>query len=342
MSSEEYRAEVVPRAGWEQWEALLDRCPQDNPFVRLDWLDPLARAVGARVEVSICYRGDQPVGGFAAFVRRGRLGLTARLPPTTPYNTVAILPRTGREPLRAERHDLGVLRALRRHARERYDYVRFVHHPALRDIRAFEWDGWRAAVFYTHWLSFHAGCDPMSAASPDLQRRAARAAQAGVRVEREEKAEPFYPLLVKTYERQRLPVEMGRDAYLQFTRHLSRRGMLEVWLARAASGEALAGQLVVRDERAAYLWMAAADPTQYDSGGNQLLMIENIRDLSSRVPMLDLCGAFSAAVAHYKAAAGGELTPYYTVWRASGRRARCATMAKELLIGLGWRRGGYW
>jgi hypothetical protein len=55
-----------------------------------------------------------------------------------------------------------------------------------------------------------------------------------------------------------------------------------------------------------------------------------------------MCGAFCPSVAQYKSTAGGELTPYYTVWRASGRRARCAAAAKDLLVGLGLRRGGYW
>jgi hypothetical protein len=343
MAADTYMAQPLPRSAWGLWEQLLDRCPQSNPFVRTGWLEPLARALGAEIEISICYRGEEPVGGFAAFVTRGPLGRMARLPPLTPYNTVAILPRVSREIHRSERHELQVLRAIRRQASDSYDYVRFVHHPALRDVRAFEWDGWRAAVFYTHQLWFHAGSDPLAQVASDLRRRAAQAERSGVRLETGGCCGDFYPLLLKTYERQHLALELPRAAFLEFTEYLRKRGLLEVRLARSASGEALAGELVVLGDRAAYLWMAAADPSAYDSGANQLLLIETIRDLSTRVEVFDLCGAFCPPVAHYKSAAGGELTPYYTVWTARGRRARWAVAGKELLLGLGLRRGGgYW
>jgi hypothetical protein len=64
--------------------------------------------------------------------------------------------------------------------------------------------------------------------------------------------------------------------------------------------------------------------------------------LSQQVKLFDMCGAFCPSIAQYKSTAGGELTPYYTVWRASGRRARCAAAVKDLIVGLGLRRGGFW
>jgi hypothetical protein len=342
VAADAYRVELLPRGEWAVWERLLARCPQANPFASPEWLEPLARATSAEVEVVLCRQGEEPAAGYAAFVRRGRLGFTARLAPTTPYNTVAIVPRACREPHRAERHELDVLRAIRAHAMERYDYVRFVHHPALRDIRAFEWDTWRAAVFYTHRLRFGAGRDPLAGIGSDVQRRAGQAERAGICVRLEERVDDFYTLWLRTCERQRLRLQLPAKAYFHLFRHLRGRGQLEVRLARSPSGAALAGNLVVREGAAAYLWMAAANPEQFDSGANQLLLRETIVSLAGQVELFDLCGAFCPSIAQYKSTAGGELTPYYTVWRASGRRARGALAARDLLLGLGLRQGGFW
>jgi hypothetical protein len=334
--------ERLAREDWPIWEGLLARCPQSNPFARPDWLEPLAHLTGATVEVALCWRGAEPVAGYAAFVRQGPVGRTARLAPTSPYNSVAIAPRTCREPHRIERHELDVLRAIRRDATERYDYVRFVHHPALRDVRAFEWDEWRTAVFYTHRIHFSPDIDPLDRVAADVRRRAVQAQRAGIRVEREERVDEFYQLLLKTHERQGLRLHLLPKAYFHLFRYLLQRGVLEVRLARSPAAKRLAGNLVIRDGGTAYLWMAAADPTHFNTGANQLLLIETIRDLSTQVQTFDLCGAFCPSVAHYKSTAGGELTPYYTVWRASGRRARCAAAARDLLVGLGLRQGGFW
>jgi hypothetical protein len=342
MGAEAYQVELLSRRDWGTWEGLLARCPQGNPFCLPDWLEPLAQVTGAQVEVALCRRGEEPVAGYAAFVQQGPLGRTARLAPTTPYNGVAIVSRDCREPHRVERFELDVLRAIRRDATERYDYVRFVHHPALRDVRAFEWDEWRTAVFYTHRLRFVDGQDPLGGVAADVRRRASQAVRSGIRVEIETRVDDFYTLLVKTHARQGLRLHLPQKAYFHLFRHLLGREILEVRLARSASGEPLAGNLIVRDGATAYLWMAAADPAHYSSGGNQLLQVETISQLSHDVRAFDLCGAFCPSVAQYKAAAGGELTPYYTVWRASGRRARCAAAAKDLLTGLGLRRGGFW
>jgi hypothetical protein len=342
LGAEAYRVEPLAKSEWGIWEGLLARCAQANPFARPDWLEPLAQLIGASVEVALCRRGDEPVAGYAAFVRHGPLGRTARLAPTTPYNSVAIVPRACREPHRTERFELDVLRAIRKDATERYDYVRFVHHPALRDVRAFEWDEWRTAVFYTHRLQFAPGVDPLGRVASDVRRRAGHAQREGIRAVRVERADDFYTLLVKTHERQGLRLHLPRKSYFHLFRYLMQRGVLEVRLARSAAGESLAGNLVIRDGTTAYLWMAAADPAGYDTGANQLLLMETIRDLAREVETFDMCGAFCPSVAQYKSTAGGELTPYYTVWRASGRRARCAAAAKDLLVGLGLRRGGYW
>jgi GNAT acetyltransferase-like protein len=342
LGADSFQVEPLPRRDWGTWEQLLGRCPQANPFCLPEWLEPLAQVTGAEVEVAICRRGEEPVAGYTAFVHQGPLGRTARLAPTTPYNGVAIVPRACREPHRVERFELDVLRAIRRHATERYDYVRFVHHPALRDVRAFEWDEWRTAVFYTHRLRFEGSEDPVSRVAADVLRRAGLAHRSSIRVEVETRVDEFYTLLAKTHVRQGLRLQLPQKAYFHLFRHLLGRGMLEVRLARSSSGDPLAGNLIVRDGGTAYLWMAAADPAHYSTGGNQLLLVETIRQLSREVKTFDLCGAFCPSVAQYKAAAGGELTPYYTVWRASGRRARCAAAAKDLLTGLGVRRGGFW
>ena len=342
MGAEAYQVELLAKEDWGIWERLLSRCPQSNPFACPDWLEPLAQLTEATVEVALCRRGDEPVAGYAAFVRNGPLGRTARLAPTTPYNSVAIAPRSCREPHRAERHELDVLRAIRRDATRRYDYVRFVHHPALRDVRAFEWDEWRTAVFYTHRLWFDPRTDPLERVGADVRRRAGHAQRAGIHVEQDERVDEFYQLLVKTHERQGLRLHLPPKAYFHLFRYLLQRGVLEVRLARTTIGAPLAGNLVIRDGGTAYLWMAAADPSSFESGANQLLLVETIRDLATRIEMLDLCGAFCPSVAQYKSTAGGELTPYYTVWRASGRRARCAAAARDLLVGLGLRQGGFW
>lgn len=297
MGAEAYRVERLAKGEWGIWEELLARCPQANPFARPDWLDPLAQLTGASVEVALCRRGEEPVAGCAAFVRQGPIGRTARLAPTTPYNSVVIAPRVCREPHRIERFELDVLRAIRQDAIERYDYVRFVHHPALRDVRAFEWDEWRTAVFYTHRLQFTAAVDPLDRVAADVRRRAGHAQRAGIRVEREARVDDFYGLLVRTHERQGLRLHLPRKAYFHLFRYLLQRGVLEVRLARSAAGEPLAGNLVIRDGATAYLWMAAADPARYDTGANQLLLIETIRNRSpscSRSSRLEASRAIAA------------------------------------------------
>src|SRR4051794_20057123 len=120
LGADAYRVEVLAPSRWDVWERLLSRCPQANPFSRPEWLEPLAQLTDAQVEVAICWRGEEPVAGYAAFVRQSLMGRTARLAPTTPYNTVAIASRSCREPHRVERFELDVLRAIRQHATERY------------------------------------------------------------------------------------------------------------------------------------------------------------------------------------------------------------------------------
>jgi len=238
-------------------------------------------------------------------VRVPFVGLSAELPPLTPY-WGAVLPAADLKAARLIERDRRILSEVAAVLRRRYPYMRLLCHPALKDIRPFSWAGFRVTSRYTSLLRPAAESDAW-AAFPSAVRNKLRQGDARL-VRRSSDARPFAAL----YETAVSRLGVGPAVRPAFWERLAAAlpGQSSFLYYDGDDGEPVAGRVLAWDDKTAYDLAAAATPEGLGPRG-ALLFWEEIKEAWARGLPLDVVGVNVPSIARFKDSFGGEPTPYY-------------------------------
>lgn len=310
----------APSAG--EWDAFVSASPQGTVFCRAAFL----AALGVTYDTWCVEESGEPVLG--AVILRNGSEVIAAPHEYTAYQGVLCAPNDSSVHRRARR-ELDLLAYLIEELSRRYDALSFCLHPALTDLRAFQWmhyhepqlGQFQLELRYTGLLDLRA-CHDLDAYITTIRiaRRQdyAKARAAGLIIERSDDVDLLSRLHEQTFTRQGIQ-RSEADAVL--VRSIARAALTgnfgELLICRDSSGRALSASLFLHDQRSAYYLFGATDPAFRASGAATLLMLEQIKRCAARgLVTLDFVGINSPNRGDFKISFNAAPTPYFlATWK---------------------------
>ena len=268
------------------------------------WLAFNERKWGVRAErVRYPHQGG-PLSAVLYLDRRGRV----LLPRLNPYLPIVYDARRASQ-YRATRAWGGAADAFAADLRRRGLASTIAFPPAVRDLRALGWHGFRIGVRYTLIQDLPVA---EAAVDPDLRRRARRAAAAGYRCERTDKYADVLACLSETELRQHFKYGLsGED--LRHLQEVMGDGF-RAYVCYDATGKPAAARLLLHCvDGEAIDWVNGMRNNELTSGAAQLLVFHVLGDLAAAgARLLDWEGANIPSVAAAKERWGGRVETWLT------------------------------
>ena len=320
-------ARILSRSEYALWDQLLDDSEQATFYHRSAWLQicssfPTISYRKKELKIFGCFEKEELVAGCAViafgsrFLRQavsGEVGMS-------PYGGL-VLRKPNTESVRKNEHRLVEIvqtlsDALRGSGLQR---VRLINHPSLTDIRPFIQNGWVPCLEY----SYHLDLPEMSEdrIARDARRAIKNATSSGIECARlnEFDIDCLHELFSMTWYRQRLAPPFGKDFIEAVFHHLGANNCGEMWVARS-SGQAVASEVLIWDDRMVYRWAAASHTNFKHTGAVTLLLWKIFNDFSDRgYRTIDLWAAGEPGLAEFVASFNPRLVSSFAVDRRSDR-----------------------
>jgi hypothetical protein len=305
-----YRVRILCEGEYDGWSALLRACPEASVYSSPGYLDALCRATGGSFRIVGVEKGDELVGGLAAYEeRRGRLNtLSPRL--LLYYNGPVLMRYDTRYPSERTSRHLKVWTALADWIeREGFDRVTLKCTPGIDDVRACLARGWSAHPSYTYVVPLDDLDRAWSRVEQNLRRLVGRSEAAGVTFDEDDDFDAFWRLHEATMDYKDRATYLSQDRFRRYWRALAEQGLCTLMHARLRDGRSVASQLVLLGPYAvAQTVSAAADPAELSLGVNAFLRWQGFRALAARgYQATDLTDAALNNVTRFKSQLGGDL-----------------------------------
>ena len=276
-----------------------------SPLALDGWLEFNERKWGVRAE-RVRYPDERgPLSTVLYLNRRGRV----LLPRLNPYLPVTFEERKS-APYRAIRAWGSAARAFAVDLRGRGLAGTIAFPPAVRDLRAWSWQGFRIGVRYTLIQDLPV---PETSVDPANRRRARRAAAAGYRCERTDSYADVLACISGTEQRQRFQYGLSLEDLRMLSAAMG--DGLRAYVCYDPAGNPAAARLILYcPDGEAIDWVNGTQRAELASGAVPLLISFALEDLhAAGAPALDWEGANIPSIAAAKERWGGRIEPWFTV-----------------------------
>lgn len=312
------------------WDSFVVQTSQYSIFSSSFWLKMISEMMGIPLKLLVCHKGKELVAGLPLFVYKTLEGNTIKHPILTQFSGVHILKRETRYPYKKEMEGKKIFSSIIDYLEKNYDYVNLINHPALIDIRPFQWRGWHCNVRYTSELNLKKIDDIFKKIDNSVLNKIRKAEKLGIKIEQMNDTEMFYKLWRLSYKRKKIKVPLTKNIFFKWADRLLNKKLIKIYFAILKNNIAIASRLELIDVDIAYDLMAGANPNFFNTGANQLLMTSIFRDLlANGINRFDFVGADIPSIAYYKSSFGGTLIPHYQVSKAISLRAKSIRLLKD-------------
>ena len=317
------------------WDELVAISPQGTVFHTSDWLIQTAASLNQTLVILGYYEDEALIGGCPLLLSNQynllKMAHSATL--LTPYGGVVITKIESTKQRERELHADRVITAIHEHIlRERFDHVNLVNSPGLGDIRGFIRYGWEAKVYYTYMLPV--GRDVFEHISKNARRSIRKAQRLGIVAAEHFDAEGYWALTENSFAKQNSQPPFSRQHLMNMLDIIKEKNLGEMWVARTASGEVAAAEIVVRDAKTVHRWSAASAEEHLNTGAPSLLLSEIAAHYAGRnCSSLNLMAGNRAHLSTFIASFNPDLVPYYGV-ELCGIRYRVARNLNSIARGM--------
>lgn len=305
------KLEVVELAAdaYDEWSAFVRDSPHGSAYSLPSYLDALCRAAGGRYVVLATRRGDDIVGGVAAYERSSPAGTYVAPRLLLFYNGVVLRENATKYPSERTARDGEITGALADALAGRgYGRLELRSRSTFVDARPLLERGWDVAPSYSYSIPLGDLESQWALAEQNFRRLVDRGRGAGLVLAVDEDFDSFYRLHRLTAERKGAPLYLAADAFARYYEQLRAAGLCRLYHARLPDGRVAASQLVLCGHPVTHTVAAAADPEHTSTGANAFLRWAAAEDLASLGHTAnDLTDATLMSVAHFKSQAGSTL-----------------------------------
>lgn len=229
----------------------------------------------------------------------------------TPYGGVITSRMDGAKQRKKDLHIQKITVSILEHvAQKRFDHVSLVNSPGLMDIRAFKHGGWEPEVYYTYILPLDR--DVFEPASKDVRQNIRKAQKLGIYSIEKFEPDILWDLTVRTFAKQGKTPFTSRAHFVDLLKMIHQKGIGEMRIANAPSGEAVAADVTVWDTKMAHSWSAAASPEYLSTGAASLLCYDLFNSLKERNhKRINMMSGNIPQLSTFVSSFNPQLVPYY-------------------------------
>ena len=303
---------------YDSWDKLVERSPQGTIFHKSSWLVTCSKTLNKDLAIYGCFKDGRLVAGCSLYnYNIYFLKILSSTIEMTPYGGI-VLERPESSKVREQESSYkDVVESLNIVlGGGHFDIKRLTNSPNLFDIRPFTWNGWMDKVYYTYYLDLQKNIE--SSISKKVRNIVRKAIKNGIEVKKLNNPSIFYDLFSMTYNRQGLNLPVTKNFIKELMAVLNLENSGEMWIAETSSGEVVAAEIFVWDNKMAYRWAAASHTELRETGATSLLLYEISQNLKDRgFNEADLMAANTPQLANFISSFNPKLVPYYSLERMS-------------------------
>lgn len=281
-------------------------------FMQNWWLDAVCREGWS---VALAYNGKGEIEAALAFAKRKKWGLTTLSEPVlTPFCGVWFRQKTFKK-----RYEKIVYE--KKNVQKTIEQLPFAHRysfrltPFLTDWQPFYWAGWRQETRYTYRLNIENLTTVFENFNDNTKRNIRKAAQ-NFTIQSGSNFDKFLEINDLTYKRQNIPQPIPLQTWQAVERVLSEKSRRRIFFAQTTEGAVEAAIYVIFDNETAYYLAGGATDAGRSRGAMHGLLARAIEEASvTGCTVFDFEGSMLQGVEPFFRGFGGELTPYFRVYK---------------------------
>lgn len=299
------------------WDEFLHQAQGGNIYSSSQWLQAVEKAFHIPVKIVAVFHEKIIIGGVGVVIRKIPLvGLWAGPPSVAAYNSILVLPRDTNNLRRQETKWNTIIESICEFLENEYQGIDLINHPTIRDIRPFQWKGWKDKIYYTYLVDIQDSKEMWNSLYNDVRSKVRKCEREKVIVNKQGSAKNFYRLWEKTFHRQGTKTPINEQELTCLFEEMGKGQKLVVYEAQKGEEVISAIAALLDINGAAHEWQAATDPEFLNLGVFSFLMWSALEDLSHQgFTQFDFDGAGIKSIAFSKNQFGGVLVPHYRVWK---------------------------
>ena len=285
-------------------------------FMQNWWLDAICTE-GWSVVLSLNEKGD--IEAALTFATRQKLGFkTLSEPVLTPFCGVWFRQKTFKRRHEAIFYEKKHLQKLIEQLPSAHRYS-FRLHVSLKDWQPFFWAGWQQETRYTYRLNIENLATVFENFNENTKRNIRKSAQ-NFTIDNGDNFDKFLEINALTYQRQQIRNPIFPQTWQSVEQVLKEKNARSILLAKNTEGSSEAAVYVVFDNSTAYYLAGGSTELGRSKGAMHGLLWQAIQEAAARgCTVFDFEGSMLQGVEPFFRGFGGELTPYFRVFKYSNR-----------------------
>ena len=285
-------------------------------FMQNWWLDAVCTE-GWSVVVSLNEKGD--IEAVLTFARRQKFGFkTLSEPVLTPFCGVWFRQKTFKRRHEAIFYEKKHLQKLIEKLPSAHRYS-FRLHVSLKDWQPFYWAGWQQETRYTYRLNIENLTTVFENFNENTKRNIRKSAQ-NFTIESNDNFDKCLEINGLTYQRQQIKNPIPSQTWQSVEQVLSEKNARSIFFAKNTEGSSEAVVYVVFDNSTTYYLAGGSTELGRSKGAMHGLLWQAIQEAAARgCTVFDFEGSMLQGVEPFFRGFGGELTPYFRVFKYSNR-----------------------
>ena len=304
---------------FKQWDELVARSSQGTIFHSTGWLEACARSLGKKIKIFGCFQDGTLVGGCPLFPDRkfGILPVATSTCDMTPYGGFVLSPPPGSGVHKHESFSTQIIESLiQEMKKEHYFSISILNSPQFLDVRPCTSNGWESRVYYTYYISLEH--DLESHADSLVKKNIRKAEKTRMIIEPFSDISRYYDLLCETFVRKNLQPPSSKRLFTELYSYIKNQNRGEMVVAKTPEGEIACADIVIWDNRQAYVWSAASDARFLNSGSSSLLRFDDLTRMQKKgVPKINMMMGNAQELSQFTSHFNPTLVPYFQVQRRS-------------------------
>lgn len=306
--------EIYPNE-YPLWDELVQNSPQGTIFQLSDYLRICAEAFNKRLKIYGCFDNhDVLFGGCSLFIQKkfGLLKIASSTCNKTPYGSIILLNNHGKRRKIELMKSAAIRRLCDKMDEDYYFSITITNSPDFNDIRTLVWRGWKSDVMYTYYINLQE--TRIENYSRNFRNNILKAQNNGIYIERSQDLNRHYELLSQVWKKQNLYPPADINFFSEVLKFIKKDNLGDLWVARDASDDIVASNIVLWDNKRAYFWDAAINEKSRHIGPNHYLFYSIVDILKSLgFKEYNIMQANSPRLTYHALGADPILIPYFRV-----------------------------
>lgn len=296
------------------WDSFVESSPQGTIFNTSTWAFIIREVLGVQHGIYAVLQGDELVGGFSFFhKKKAGLKVITRVP-LTPYNGILFHASQGEKSQRTSTEHKEIIELILQELEKEFNFIHFVLHPSIADLRPFLWRHWYTLPQYTYVNSLTDISHTWELLSSSLRRKINRAEENRFKIIQKDDPTVLLRFQELSYARAGMKPILSLSIFKRVCDAVARPRLLRIYSIVDAEANVHAERAILVYKDRAYDWIAGTNLEMEDEHANHLLVWEIFKRLSDEgVQTFDFLGANTPSVVEFKRSFGGELICYFEV-----------------------------